>query len=129
MQRVSKTIEIRKVITNLLKTIDNNVFYENASDLAQFPYIVFNIDSINFVNKGRDDLLLTVDVWDKNKDSTTVEILADKIENTFDFKNNPTANVLPTFYKESRKKITDEDKEIRRRQLTFSIQNYFIGGL
>lgn len=125
---VSKTIEIRKVITSLLKEVEQNTFYENASDTTPFPYVVFNIDSVDFGNTGRDDLILTVDVWDRNKDSTTVEILADKIEEALNFRNNPTSTVLPTFYKESRRKLTDEDKEIRRRQLTFTIQNYYIGG-
>lgn len=125
---MSKTIELRKVINSLLKQVEQNTFYENASDNTPFPYVVFNLDSVNFSNIGRDDFILTVDIWDRNNDSTTVEILADKIESKLDFKNNPTDKVLPTFYKESRKKLTDEDKRIRRRQLTFTIQNYYIGG-
>lgn len=124
---MSKTIEIRKVIKKLLKESHERIFYENASDKAPFPYIVFNIESINFDNEGRDDLILTIDIWDKNKDSTAIEILADNVEDTLDFRNNPTETVLPTFYKESRRSLSDEDKSIRRRQLTFLIQNYYTG--
>ena len=36
--------------------------------------------------------------------------------------------VLPTFYRISRKPIDDEDKTLIHRQLKFQIQNYSIGG-
>lgn len=125
---MSKTIELRRFIVNLLKEVDKSVFYENANDKAKYPYIVYNLDNINTVNYPRNDIILTIDIWDKNKDTITVEILADKFEEIFNMENKPSDKVLPTFYLENRMSIDDEDPLIRRRQLKFKIENYYIGG-
>lgn len=125
---VSKTIELRKVVQSILKESDIKVYYENADIEASFPHIVYNLDSVNFGNLGRDDIILTIDIWDKNTNSTNIEIIADKIESKLSFNNKPTNTVLPTFFIESRSNIEDEDKSIRRRQLKATIQNYYIGG-
>lgn len=124
---VSKTLELRKVIIKLLKEINSNVYYENATDEAEFPYIVYEIDSINFDYIERDDVILTINIWDKDRGSKTVDSLADDIEKKLKYLNNPTQTVLPTFYAISRTSIPDEDKSIRRRELKFQIQNYYIG--
>ncbi|MGL5085313.1 MAG: tail completion protein gp17 [Clostridium sp.] len=123
----SKTIELRKVVKSLLKEVNNNVFYEEASSNATFPYLVYEFETVNLNNYPRDDIFMTVDVWDKAEDTITVETLADNIEKALNFTNNPTKNVLPTFYLESRMSLRDEDKQIRRRQLKFTIQNYYLG--
>lgn len=126
--KISKTYELRKVITKLLKEANEKVFYENATDKTPYPYIVYEFDTVTFENINRDDVILTIDIWDKGKDSEKVEKIADKIEDLLNFKNNPTGKVLPTFYLASRNSIRDEDKNIRRRELRFLIQNYYIGG-
>lgn len=125
---VSKTIELRKVITSILKETNLEVYYENATDTAIFPYIVYNLESVNFGTVGRDDVFLIVDTWDKNDSSANIEIISDKVEDLLNNLNSPTKSVLPTFYKESRRALQDEDKSIKHRQLRFVIQNYYIGG-
>ena len=125
---MSKTIELRKVVKSLLEKVNTNVYYEEASAKAIYPYIVYEFSTINLNNFPRDDIFLTVDVWDRNIDTVRVETLADDIEKVLNNINNPTISVLPTFYLENRMSIRDEDKQIRRRQLKFIIQNYYIGG-
>ena len=124
---VTKTIELRKVVTSLLKQVNGSVHYENATDKTPYPYIVYEFASVDFGNIGRDDVILTIDIWDKNSSSVTVETLADNVEKVLNNTNNPTDTVLPTFYIMSRNSIRDEDKNIRRRELRFQIQNYYIG--
>lgn len=123
----SKTIELRKVVKSLLNEVSNNVFYEEASSKATFPYLVYEFETVNLNNYPRDDIFMTVDVWDKAEDTIIVETLADNIEKALNFTNNPTKYVLPTFYLESRMSLRDDDKQIRRRQLKFTIQNYYLG--
>lgn len=125
---MSKTIELRKLIVKLLKEVNKSVFYENASDKAKYPYIVYNLDNINTVNYPRNDIILTIDVWDRSNSTVTVETLADKIEDVLNMLNKPSKNLFPTFYLEDRMSIDDEDPLIRRRQLKFKIENYYIGG-
>ncbi|EGS9998288.1 DUF3168 domain-containing protein [Clostridium perfringens] len=125
---MSKTIELRKLIVKLLKEVNKSVFYENANDKTEYPYIVYNLDNMNTVNYPRNDSILTIDVWDRNKDTVTVETLADKIEDILNMLNKPSEKSFPTFYLEDRMSIDDEDPLIRRRQLKFKIENYYIGG-
>lgn len=125
---MSKTIELRKLIVKLLKEVNKSVFYENASDKAEYPYIVYNLDNINTVNYPRNDIILTIDVWDRSNSTITVESLTDKIEDVLNMLNKPSKNLFPTFYLEDRMSIDDEDPSIRRRQLKFKIENYYIGG-
>ena len=47
---MSKTVELRKVVTGLLKTTGREVFYENATNKAKFPYIVYEFDTVDFGN-------------------------------------------------------------------------------
>jgi len=121
---VSKTVELRKVISSKLKTISDRVSFEVADNEADFPYIVYDLSSVGFGNYPRNDVILTINVWDKTTDTNTIETLADNIESILDHVNNPTTTILPTFYLDSRQNIQDEDKEIKRRQLRFTIQNY-----
>lgn len=124
---VSKTYELRKVITNLLQKTGKQVYYDEADNNATYPYIVYTLESVNFGNTYRDDILLTVDVWDRNRNSIPVENLTDEIEKHLNFKNIPNEKVLPTIFLEHRSSIQDPDKMIRRRQIKATIQNYYIG--
>ena len=125
---MSKTIELRKLIVKLLKEVNKSVFYENASDKAKYPYIVYNLDNINTVNYPRNDIILTIDVWDRSNSTVTVETLTDNIEDVLNMLNKPSKNLFPTFYLEDRMSIDDEDPLIRRRQLKFKIESYYMGG-
>lgn len=125
---MSKTIELRKLIVKLLKDVNKSVFYENANDKAKYPYIVYNLDNINTVNYPRNDIILTIDVWDRSNSTVTVETLTDNIEDVLNMLNKPSKNLFPTFYLEDRMSIDDEDPLIRRRQLKFKIESYYMGG-
>lgn len=124
---MSKTNEIRKIVqTNIDSVI--NCFYRIADPKASFPHAVYDFESIDLGDINRDDLILIVDIWGKGKDTSTIEEIADNIESMFNAANLPSEEVLPTFYRISRKPIDDEDKTIIHRQLKFQIQNYYIGG-
>lgn len=125
---MSKTIELRKLIVKLLKDVNKSVFYENANDKAKYPYIVYNLDNMNTVNYPRNDIILTIDVWDRSNSTVTVETLTDNIEDVLNMLNKPSKNLFPTFYLEDRMSIDDEDPLIRRRQLKFKIESYYMGG-
>lgn len=124
----SKTLEVRKVITKLLRGSGNEVYYEEATQNAGYPYIVFSFSTVDLNNSPRDDYFLVVDIWDRNKQTLRVEEIADEVEEILSFTNSPTETILPTFYKTSRDSIPDENKMLKRRQLRFNVQNYYIGG-
>ncbi len=125
---MGKTEALRKVVTSILRETDCEVYYEKARKDAEFPYVVYTFDTINFDYYARDDIFLLIEVWDKNKTSSKIEEIADLIENLLNYRNHPTDEVLPTFYLESRKSVEDEDATILHRQIRVKIENYYIGG-
>lgn len=124
---MSKTNSIRKIIQT---NIDNIVkcYYRTADAKANYPHAVYDFESIDLGDINRDDLVLIIDIWGNGKDTSKIEEITDRIEKLFNAANMPDVDVLPTFYRISRKPIDDEDKTIIHRQLKFQIQNYDIGG-
>lgn len=123
---VSKTIEIRKIITKVLKEQNINVYYEEADPKATFPYLVYELKN-SPVYLNRDDFVLTIDIWDKYKTSERIEIIADNIEKLNNENKWSDGNTYSTFYLINRMSIRDEDKQIKRRQLIFEVKSYYIG--
>ncbi|MBU5289991.1 DUF3168 domain-containing protein [Paraclostridium bifermentans] len=116
--------KLLQLIKEALKSQHDRVYHEDAPSDVEYPYIVFNI--FDGLKTHRDDLILTIDIWDRNDSSMRVEDLTDKIDFLLHEKNLPNEFVLPTFYREQRLKVEDPDKKLKRRQLRFSVQTYFI---
>ena len=124
---MSKTNSLRKIIqSNIGKRV--TCYYRIADAEEGFPHAVYDFENIDLGDINRDDLILIIDLWDKGTDTARIEEIADKIEAIFNAANMPDDEVLPTFYRISRKPIDDEDKSLIRRQLKFQVQNYSIGG-
>lgn len=121
---MGKTLDIRKVIQTYLLTVCDNVSYETAPADQMYPHIVWNLSRVDLGDIHRDDLILDVDLWDRNSDAADIDDLADSVEALFNANNDPQETILPTFYRIDRKNVTDEDKMIKHRVLSFQIQNY-----
>lgn len=124
---MSKTNFLREIIQSKIDPIVKS-YYRFASSTNIFPHAVYDFESIDLLDINRDDLILIVDIWGKGKDTSQVEAITDQIEKLFNAANLPGEDVLPTFYRISRKPIDDEDKTMIHRQLKFQVQNYDIGG-
>lgn len=122
---MSKTKELRKIVKAILDTSTGETYYENATDDGVYPFKVFSFDNVNLGDTARDDVMLVVDVWGDSV--SDVEYVADEIEASLNCKNNPQGNSYPTFYKDMRYTVFDENKAIKHKQLKFIIQNYYIG--
>lgn len=120
-----RTNDLRELIQAQLKTVTPNVFYEVGQTKKMYPHIIFEFSSIDLGDFNRQDYILDVDVWDKNEDATVVEDLCDSIEELFNNANLPQETILPTFFRIDRKRIPDEDIQIRHRLIRFQIQNYY----
>lgn len=119
-----RTNDLKKLVQTKLKTLTTNVYHEIADKDAVYPHIVFTFRRIDLQDLSRQDYILEVDVWDKEKDTTRVDNLADSVENLLQAQNLPQEHILPTFYLIDRRNILDEDKYIKHRQIQFQIQNY-----
>lgn len=119
-----KSNDLRKLVQAQLKTVCDHVFYELATDNAMYPHCVFEFSTIDLGDLSRDDVMLTIDVWDKNASQVRIENLCDSIEKLFNCVNLPQESILPTFYRVNRMSVRDDVKSIRHRVLKFQIQNY-----
>ena len=124
MANETRTNDFKKLITQKLKTLTNNVFYEQATDNALYPHLVFSFRTIDLGDLSRQDYILEVDVWDKGTSTVQVDELSDQVEDLLHTENLPQENILPTFYTIDRKSILDSDKSIKHRLIRFQIQNY-----
>lgn len=124
MANETRTNDLKKLITQKLKTLTNNVFYEQATDNALYPHLVFSFRTIDLGDLSRQDYILEVDVWDKGTSTVQVDELSDQVEDLLHTENLPQENILPTFYTIDRKSIRDSDKSIKHRLIRFQIQNY-----
>lgn len=121
---MSKTAELRQLITAQLNTISGVTYYREAPDDAIYPYKTFELTTANLGDLNRDDIDLCVDIWDHNTNSKAVETIADAVENLFNAKNLPQTGILPTFFRDSRYQVTEDDKTIQHIQLHFLVQSY-----
>lgn len=121
---MSKTADLRKLITSQLNTVSGETYYLHASADASYPYKTFELSRISLGDLARDDIDLCVDVWDIAADSKQVDEIADQIEVLFNATNIPQETILPTFFRESRYPVVDEDKTIQHIQMHFTVQNY-----
>lgn len=121
---MSKTANLRQLIVAQLNTTTGATYYRNAPDNAAYPYKTFELSRANLGDLARDDIDLCVDIWDHAADSKAVDLIADAIDELFNATNLPQDNILPTFFRDSRYTVTEDDKTIQHIQLHFSVQNY-----
>ena len=114
----SKTIELRKDIQALLKTVTAQTFYRRATDTALYPYVVYTIEDI-FGAK-----MLKVDIWDKDSSTLRIETIADSIETLKDEIIKSENHTVILYYNEDRQWVDDEDKQIQRINLSFELRYY-----
>lgn len=121
-----RTNSLKKLIQQRLKTVGSlrGVYYKRADEDAMYPHAVFSLVYINSGDVSRSDYELEIDLWDKSGRSYDIEEIADEIEDLLGAENLPQDDILPTFYKENRKTVEDDDKKIDHRQLTFTVQLY-----
>lgn len=117
---MSKTIALRTELQRLLKTLTDNVYFEEASEKA-YPYAVFELSELTH-DYGKTLMQLEVNVLDHGKDSSRAEILADNIQTALHKYFYIGSEIEFTAYEGLRQTVKEEDKDTIRRRLLFEIQ-------
>lgn len=117
-----RTNTLRRLVKSKLDTVCKS-YYMTAPDDAMYPHVVFSFDSTDLDDYFRNDYDMSVDVWCK-LDQEQAEAMADAICDLLNAVNDPQGTILPTFYREARRNLPDEDKDIKHIQLDFTIQCY-----
>lgn len=112
-------IELRKIIQRQLKAIHPRVYFQAAPENAQFPYLVYDI--VNIYDDGEGHQLVTFDVdgWDDEADTTELETLMKKVNQTLNKKTFVSGGSTVTFYLENKLPLTDDEVTIKRRKYTY----------
>lgn len=116
-----KTNVIRGYIHDKLELLCHDTYYRNASNSANFPYIVFDLQSYGNSNYSLYDF--EVNVWG-NGNVPQMEDLADLIEEEFEKEINLSDNGLLVFTWKSRGNIDDPNKELKRIMIKFDMKYY-----
>lgn len=121
-----KTNSLRKTVISRLRTVSQKVYFEQAPDDAGFPHVVVSFGSIVNDDFNRSDIIISMDVWDRDSEAYNIEELCDSIEALFNNANVPNAQILPTFFLVNRLSLTDEDKGLKHRVIKVVAENYKI---
>ena len=118
---MSKTIELRKALSNMFKQIMTETHYETVSDNVPYPYLQYELNEILSEN-GKTVIDLEVNILDYGDSTSLVETKADELQTLLHKYYFINDKIQFSCYKSNRNIIQEEDKKIRRRRLTFEIQ-------
>lgn len=123
---MNKTLALRTVVVSLLGTVmpdGAKTYYQQAQKDHPKIYAVYTLDQIDLTD-GRYTYELEINVMDYGTDTSTIEDLADSIQNAFDKNVQLTEDVGVYFYIDRRNTVEEEDRSSLRRRLTFSTYLY-----
>jgi hypothetical protein len=125
-QEMNKTLALRTTVVDLLSTVmptGSKTYYQQAQKDHPKIYVVYLLDQL-LNEDGRYTYELEVNVMDYGTDTSTVEDLADAIQDLFNKRVVITDDIGVYFYTDRRNTVEEEDRNILRRRLTFSAYLY-----
>lgn len=120
---MSKTLKIRKAVRGELIKIVEHSYYAHAPAGVNKPYAVFMIDEVSVID-GCTVANLLVELSDYGTDDTTIESLSDATQAAFDHWVYNDGSIEIASYLDSKKTITENDKQILRRRIEFELRIY-----
>lgn len=112
---------LRTELNKILESIHPRVYFMEAPDKVEFPYLVYDLPQ-SYFNDDLEVFNLDVDVWDDKDDTTEIETLSQAIWNMFNKYYHIDENMQFSIYRANRMTIEDDDPRIRRRTLMFNIR-------
>lgn len=112
---------LRKLLHPYLKSIHPRVYFQDAPDDAQFPYLTYDFTQITNDGEEFETVALDVDGWDMpaGGDTTALETLMQTVNNALDKKTLTAEGLAVTFYLDRKLPLRDDNKNIRRRKYIY----------
>lgn len=120
---------LRELLHPYLKLIHPRVYFQDAPDNAQFPYLVYDFTQVTDDGEGFETVAVDIDGWDMpvNGDTTVLESLMEAVNGNGDAKNPTGLNkktlaaegLAVTFYLDRKIPLRDDNKDIRRRKYIY----------
>jgi len=112
---------LRKLLHPFLKSIHPRVYFQDAPDNAQFPYLVYDFTQI--VNDGEEfeTVALDIDGWDMpaGGDTTALENLMESVNDALNKKTLTAEGLAITFYLDRKIPLRDDNPAIKRRKYIY----------
>lgn len=128
---MSRTEALSDALIEMIKVRCNNVYYEEGVQVGmekkKYPFVTLELEDIGNTD-GATKYVLELNVIDYGKIKSTAEELADKIQDDLDHINYIDENIQFRSYKDGRKTIKEDDKQVIRKRLMFEIIMYDLKG-
>lgn len=118
---MNKTHAVRLAIQEKLASICTDTYFSQADADASLPYLVYIINEIS-CEYGLTLCELEVNAVDYGKDTSVCDALADTVQTELDQWLYIDDDVEFTVYRDRRQIVTEEDRNIIRRRMTFEVR-------
>src|SRR5690606_35280043 len=112
---------LRKLLHPYLKSIHPRVYFQDAPDDAQFPYLTYDFTQITNDGEEFETVALDVDGWDmpSDGDTTALEILMQTVNDALNKKTLTAEGLAITFYLDRKIPLPDDNPAIKRRKYIY----------
>ena len=112
---------LRKLLHPYLKSIHPRVYFQDAPDDAQFPYLTYDFTQITNDGEEFETVALDVDGWDMpaGGDTTALEILMQTVNDALNKKTLTAEGLAVTFYLDRKIPLRDDNPAIKRRKYIY----------
>lgn len=112
---------LRKLLHPYLKSIHPRVYFQDAPDDAQFPYLTYDFTQITNDGEEFETVALDVDGWDMpaGGDTTALENLMESVNDALNKKTLTAEGLAITFYLDRKIPLRDDNPAIKRRKYIY----------
>ena len=112
---------LRKLLHPYLKSIHPRVYFQDAPDDAQFPYLTYDFTQITNDGEEFETVALDIDGWDMpaDGDTTALETLMQTVNDALNKKTLTAEGLAVTFYLDRKIPLRDDNPAIKRRKYIY----------
>lgn len=112
---------LRKLLHPYLKSIHPRVYFQDAPDDAQFPYLTYDFTQITNDGEEFETVALDIDGWDMpvGGDTTALENLMESVNDALNKKTLTAEGLAITFYLDRKIPLRDDNPAIKRRKYIY----------
>jgi len=112
---------LRKLLYPYLKSIHPRVYFQDAPDDAQFPYLTYDFTQITNDGEEFETVAVDIDGWDMpaGGDTTALENLMESVNDALNKKTLTAEGLAVTFYLDRKIPLRDDNPAIKRRKYIY----------